>query len=275
MNRRMLLAGSAASLMAPSALAAEDRVAVASPIMIGTSYASESPLMGEVRRLCVWLPASYGKGEAKYPVLYLLDGGLDEDFHHISGLANISGSYGVTREFIVVGIESGPRRRRDMTFPSSLPDDVKAIPANGGSARLRRYLAEEVIPWAERKYRASGERVVMGESLAGLFVVETLLKQPDLFSAYIAIDPSLWWNGGSLARDRSLPGWTALTPRRRVFVAMSSQGPTAEAGLLTEGMSGVVDYTWWPMPNQTHASIYHPAATDAFRVIFAPPPAAG
>ena len=31
-------------------------------------------------------------------------------------------------------------------------------------------------------------------ALAGLFVVETLFLQPDLFDTYIALDPSLWWN---------------------------------------------------------------------------------
>ena len=39
----------------------------------------------------------------------------------------------------------------------------------------------------------------MGESLAGLFVMETFLLEQDLFDTYIAIDPSLWWNNQKLA----------------------------------------------------------------------------
>jgi predicted alpha/beta superfamily hydrolase len=112
----------------------------------------------------------------------------------------------------------------------------------------------------------------MGESLAGLFAIETLLKQPDMFSAYIAVDPSLWWSGGSLVRERLLPGWRAQHPKRRVFVAMSSQGPTAEGEALRAGLAASTELDYRVMADETHASVYHPAATDAFRVIFAPPP---
>ena len=41
----------------------------------------------------------------------------------------------------------------------------------------------------------------MGESLAGLFVVETFFLEPELFDTYIAIDPSLWWNNQKLVED--------------------------------------------------------------------------
>lgn len=270
MNRRALLGTAAAALF--GAAAWRTAPLTGAPIVIGRSYTLQSAILGETRRMNVFLPATYGEGQARYPVLYLLDGGEQEDFLHIAGLAQISGAYGVTREFIVVGIESGPQRRRHMTFPSNLPEDVKAIPANGGAEVFRRFVTEEVRAWVEGQFRVTGERVLMGESLAGLFVVETLLRQPDAFAAYIAVDPSLWWNGGSLARDRSQPGWKALSPRRRVFVAMSNQGPASDAAHLTEGMSEAADYTYWPMPEQTHASVYHPAATDALRAIFAPPP---
>lgn len=42
----------------------------------------------------------------------------------------------------------------------------------------------------------------MGESLAGLFIVETLLAEPVLFDHYVALDPSVWWNGGALVGPR-------------------------------------------------------------------------
>jgi len=270
MNRRMLLAGAAVIFATPASAQADGGM----PIVTGQSFQIASNVLGEARKLNVWLPGTYGEGQQRYPVLYLLDGGEQEDFHHISGLANISGAYGVTREFIVVGVESGRERRHHMTFLSTLPDDVKAIPLNGGAAEFRRYLAENVIPWVEANFRTSPERVVMGESLAGLFVVETLLRQPGLFEGYIAIDPSLWWDGGSLVRQRDLPGWTEMRPRRRVFLALSNQGPEAEVRALADGLGGTTALTFRPMPEETHGSIYHPAATYAVRALFAPPPPA-
>jgi len=271
MDRRTLMVAGAATLLTAGAWRAAD-APKGDPIVVGHSFRLEDGAFPAPTTVNVWLPSSYGEGDRRYPVLYLLDGGVNEDFHHISGLARISGDYGVTREFIVVGIESGATRRRDMTFPSNLADDLKAIPVNGGSGEFRRLIAERVIPWTETRFRTSSERVVMGESLAGLFVLETLLKQPELFTGYIAVDPSLWWNGGSLVRALDLPGWKLTGRQRRLWLTVSSQGSAAEAQAIADGLKDGVDVTFVPMPEETHASIYHPAATRAFRSMFAQPP---
>ena len=52
------------------------------------------------------------------------------------------------------------------------------------------------------RWRVSGERAIVGESLAGLFIVETFLLEPGLFQRYIALSPSVWWNGGELCAPR-------------------------------------------------------------------------
>ena len=273
MDRRSLLAAlAAAGLVSAPALAA-DESPEGRPIVIGASHMLRSSVLGEDRRINVWLPAGYAEGAARFPVLYLIDGGEAEDFHHITGLASISGAYGVTREFIVIGVESGPRRRFHMTPPSQDADDLKAIPVNGGAAEYRRFLATEVIPWVDRRYRTSSERVLMGESLGGLFTVDTLLRQPELFTGYIAIDPSLWWGRGALVREAGLPGWRRQSPPRDVFVVMSSQGPRTEGELLRKGLETSAALNYRLMDDETHASIYHPAATRAFRALVAPPPA--
>src|SRR5690606_19133266 len=81
------------------------------PITIGTSYALPSAIYGGTREINVWLPPGYAEGEQTYPVLYLLDGGtVWQDFHHISGLAQLGTVNGTTRDVIVVGIASVDRR---------------------------------------------------------------------------------------------------------------------------------------------------------------------
>jgi len=69
---------------------------------------------------------------------------------------------------------------------------------------------------------------------------------------------------------RRLPGWRAQQPPRRVFVALSSQGPRPEGEVLRKGLetSAALDYRL--MDDETHASIYHPAATKGLRALFAP-----
>lgn len=63
-----------------------------------------------------------------------------------------------------------------------------------------RFLRDELMPEVRRRYRTTGETAIVGESLAGLFAVEAFFLEPDLFDTCIAIDPSLWWNGGALVR---------------------------------------------------------------------------
>ena len=41
---------------------------------------------------------------------------------------------------------------------------------------------------------------VVGESLAGLFILETFFEEPQLFGTYIALSPTLWWNAQALVR---------------------------------------------------------------------------
>ncbi|CDD70721.1 putative uncharacterized protein [Sutterella sp. CAG:397] len=41
----------------------------------------------------------------------------------------------------------------------------------------------------------------MGHSFGGLFALHTMAERPELFDAWVAADPSLWWDGGVLVRS--------------------------------------------------------------------------
>src|SRR5690606_15019238 len=115
----------------------------------------------------------------RLPVLYMPDGGIHEDFLHIAGLVQISSLNGTMRPFLLVGIEN-TERRRDLTGPTENEEDRQIAPRVGGSAAFRAFLRDELRPAIEAAYRTTGETALIGESLAGLFVVETLLLEPDL-----------------------------------------------------------------------------------------------
>jgi predicted alpha/beta superfamily hydrolase len=183
---------------------------------------------------------------------------------------------GTMRELIVVGIE-GTDRKRDFTYPSSDPVDRKEVPTHGGSAAFRQFLASELVPWVEARYRTSGETGIIGESLAGLFIVETLLETPELFDAYIAISPSLWWDRRSLIaaapsrlRAKSLAG-------KRVYLSVANEGAAMGVDGLADALRAAsprgLDWRFEPLVTETHATVYHPAAMRALRLLFAPPPA--
>jgi predicted alpha/beta superfamily hydrolase len=103
---------------------------------------------------------------------------------------------------VLVGIEN-TQRRRDLTGPTQNEEDKKIAPHVGGSAAFRKFLRDELMPDVKARYRTTDETAIVGESLAGLFVIETFLLEPDLFDTYIAIDPSLWWNDSALVKSAS------------------------------------------------------------------------
>ena len=122
-------------------------------------------------------------------------GGIDEDFPHVVNAVESLVRQGKVRPVIVVGIPN-TQRRRDLTGPTEVASDRAIAPKVGGSAAFRQFIREELIPEIDRRYKTTAERGIIGESLAGLFVVETFLEEPSLFTHYVALDPSLWWNKG-------------------------------------------------------------------------------
>jgi predicted alpha/beta superfamily hydrolase len=269
-----ILAGMAALLPAP-ALAQDQKAGhpASSPLAIGETFTLDSGVLGETRRINVFMPTVYGiPPEGPVPVLYMPDGGIDEDFLHVAGLLQVSVSNGTVRPFLLVGIEN-TQRRRDLTGPTEDPEDRKIAPVVGGSAAFRRFIRTELIPAVRARYRTTGESAIIGESLAGLFVVETLLIEPDLFDTYIAFDPSLWWNNGALVNGAAERLSTAAG--RSLYLASSDE---PEIVTLTQRLARVLgehapaELGWHleAMPEETHGTIYHPAALKAFRRIFRP-----
>lgn len=272
-------AAAATAQQAPSAPAqpAGERV---QPLIMGEIHTIASRVMGSDRRVVVRLPAGYATDTARrYNVVYVIDGGPGQDFPHLAGLAQSAEVNGTFEPFILVGIET-VRRRSEITPPST---DLAAYEAElgarpGGSAQFRRFIAGEIKPWTEGRYRTSGHDAVIGESLAGLFVVETLFEQPDLFDDYIAVSPSLWWENMKYGREaadrlRRLPAG-----QRRLYLTLADEGYRHEQGvnLLVAGLEAAAprQLQWLYVPqgdNETHASIYHGAALDAFRAFYGLP----
>src|SRR5688500_10211402 len=269
--RRHLIA--TAFVLAVARMAAAQEIGPVTPLTIGESFTMESKVLGETRRINVYRPPSWDEAEgAARPVLYMPDGGIAEDFLHVAGVMQVSTGNGTMRPFLLVGVEN-TQRRRDMTGPTTNAEDRKIAPRVGGSAEFRKFFREELMPAINARYRTTGETAIVGESLAGLFVVETLVVEPALFDTYIAFDPSLWWNNAALARGLATaqPSWTSET----LFLAASADGDRGDAirtlvSALEHKKSAGLRWTFESMPGETHATIYHPAALKAFRTLFKP-----
>jgi predicted alpha/beta superfamily hydrolase len=283
--RRLLWCGLLLAL--PSAARAQ---AAPGLVTIGKVDSIWSPTLKEQRRFLVYTPPSYNDSTylpQKYPVLYLLDG--DAHFHSVTGLLQILGT-GVNGTFVVpemmVVAIPNTDRTRDLT-PSHVEKDSQGKPqpflkTSGGMPNFFRFLQTELIPRIDSTYRTAPYRVFVGHSLGGITTINAHYTIPEAFNAYVAIDPSLWYDNRLLLRQAkdvvSKPGLSG----RSLFVG---QANTMSADDTTENVhfasivrfnevvrsynkSGLrYDYKYYPADD--HGSVPMIAEYDALRFIFA------
>jgi len=260
----------AALFLLPGSLHAQTpaRSPPADPIPAHDSFTVESRALGEARLVNVHVPAAYRRfPSSKFPVLYMPDGGIDEDFPHVVHTVDSLAALDRIRPVIVVGIPN-TERRRDLTGPTSVASDNTIAPHVGGSAAFRRFITDELIPAVQQRYRATHERSLVGESLAGLFVVETFLEAPASFDHYVALDPSLWWNRGALVADAPARLTAMDRGPRTLYLASSNvediAQPTARlAELIRAHPPRALAWTYVPRPDLTHMTIFRAVGPSA------------
>lgn len=246
------------------------------PISIGETHKIASRSLAQERVVNVYLPADYATSGKRYPVLYLIDGGLDQDFLHVVGTSALGALWARSQSVIIVGIATQDRRR-ELTGQTRDEALLKQYPTAGHSAEFRAFIRDEVMPLVASHYRTNGETGVIGESLAGLFIVETFLTEPDLFDHYAAISPSLWWDNGRLAQSAAERLQTGSPKPHRFYLTIADEGDRMQtamdelvAALATNPREG---RTWCYVPHQqlTHATIYHSVSPEALQYLFPTP----
>jgi hypothetical protein len=186
----------------------------------------------------------------------------------------VSIANGTMRPFLLVGIEN-TQRRRDMTPVTDIAEDRAIAPVVGGAVPFRAFLRDELKPEIARRYRVGGESAIVGESLAGLFVLDTLVAEPALFDDWIAIDPALWWNDKALLKGLRTFLKTHPDLRGRLFVAASGEPTIASLtvwlpSILQDEAPKGLTWRYLPLPDETHGTVFHPAALRAFRALLSP-----
>lgn len=96
------------------------------PIPAHDSLIISSKFVKEDRVINVWTPPNYNKSTESFPVLYMPDVGIEEDFPHIPNtLAKLIKENKIP-PYILVGIEN-TERRRDLSKPTEIEYDLKYI----------------------------------------------------------------------------------------------------------------------------------------------------
>lgn len=262
---------------------AQIKGAESKPLTIGNIDQVYSKVLGENRTLNIYLPEGYNeKDSVKYPVIYVLDGSIDEDFIHIVGIVQYNTFPWVNQipKSIVVGI-ANVDRKRDFTSPTTFEIDKQHAPTGGGSAKFISFIENELQPYIEKTYKTSASKTLIGQSLAGLVATEILFTKPRLFNKYIIVSPSLWWNDGSLLKLNPEILQDSFNEQTDVYIGVGKEGLTpgldshvmeVDANLLADKIAQTksenVNVHFDYLPNENHATVTHPAVFNAFRILY-------
>lgn len=159
----------------------------------------DSPSLGMARRLTVYTPAGYGKGDKRYPVFYLLHGkGGDENAWPELGRAtqildNMIAS-GEAEPMIVV-MTNGNAAQQATPGESSLgfrqPTDNLPKTMDGSFERS----FPEIVEFIDNNYRTKADkkdRAIAGLSMGGFHSMQISKEYPDMFDFVGLFSAALW-----------------------------------------------------------------------------------
>lgn len=245
-------------------------------IFLGVVESISSIELKEKRKLNIYLPDNYSPDSAKtYPVIYLLDGSVNEDFIHIAGIVQFLTMIEKMPPSIVVGI-ANIDRRRDFTYPTTIQQDKKDFPTTGSSEKFIRFIKNELQPFIDKKYKTNDSKTIIGQSLGGLVATEILFKNPGLFNQYLIVSPSLWWDNESLLKQPvHLLG--SRKDSMQVYISAGNEGRQMEADViqLTAIINAIgnkqIRVKYMPLPNENHLTILHNSVYKGFEILFSNP----
>lgn len=251
-------------------------------IVIGQSLTVHSAVLDEDRKILIGLPEGYEQSTDPYAVLYLLDG--DGHFHHTTGTISFLAGNNKMPGLIVVGV-TNTDRNRDLTPPVTIDTAFQArMPTAGGADNFIRFMKDELIPYVDQHYRTAPYRILVGHSFGGLLAVHSFVNDPDLFNAYIAISPSLWYDNQSFFK----PAGTFLKERdslnQTFYMTMGNEGGYMLGGAMKlaalfeefneDHPRNKFDWKFEEMPQETHGSVPAKSTYNGLEFIykdFAPP----
>ncbi len=226
----------------------------------------QSVVLGQNRKLSIFLPEGYDTATVRFPVIYVLDGeGRDQ---HVVPTARFLFLSGKMPRAIIVGILNIDRNH------DFLPDSTKGTPTGGGADKFTSFFEKELIPYMDKNFRTESYKVLVGHSFGGLFAMHTLLMKPDLFDAYIAIDPSIWYKDLIVLKSAAKEFPAVKSWDRSLFITgregegMNEMGITPLDSLLKASAPKELNWKITAYADEDHGSVPFKSVYDGFRFLF-------
>lgn len=198
-------------------------------IAIGQRYSIQSKTLNEKRYYSVSLPTSYKNSpDKKYVVAYVLDGERSK-FLEVSGVAqSMHSAFNLKLqipELIIVSIENTDRTR-DFTPTNSLNyldrEDIAAFKSSGKANDFMNFIEKELMPEINKSFRTVPQSMIIGHSMGGLFALHCLIENPSLFSYYLLIDPSWFWDHNYIGKRGKEVLGKRTDLKARIYIALAN-----------------------------------------------------
>jgi uncharacterized protein len=167
--------------------------------------------------------------DRRYPVVYICD--AQWDFFLISGIYPTLLFDQKIEESILVGMAWGGKTSNYWVYrgidytPAPMAEHN---PGGGGAEKALAALKTEIIPWVESHVRADPRRrILTGSSYGGMFVLYTLLTEPELFCGYLAPTPTVLYADNYLPRLEASSAGTRRPARGRLFMTAGERESAA------------------------------------------------
>lgn len=191
-----------------------------SPFTTGFEATIPSKILSQQRKIWIHIPNSNGGNKIKdrghYPVVYVLDG--SENFNTVVSITEHMEESSLCPPMIVVGIVPIERLSELTTgTDKELPNVV------GNGDKFMSFVEKELIPYIDTNYPTTTYKTLIGHSLGGLTVINTLLHHPNLFNAYVSLEASLWWNNKKPVEEANTILPAGNYNRKTLFMAMANR----------------------------------------------------
>lgn len=234
---------------------------------------------GQSYQIYIALPQEYDAEISKsYPVIYVLDG--NAWFGVTTTITRMMAFGNELSDVIVVGIGYSTDsideilKFREMDFtPTQINENT------GGAEQFLRFLEKDLISYVDSNYRTKeDDRTLVGKSHGGLFALYSLFQAPGIFSRYVVISPTLWWDDRIIFEYEEAFAATHTDMPIDIFLAVGSEEPESKYRMISnlrelqtklEGRQNErIEIDMVVMENETHSSITAGAISKGIRTVF-------
>ena len=238
-------------------------------------YEMPPKMIPTVRKYWVSLPKDYDETTNRYPIIFLFDG--NEAYLRNLVLFDVDQltQYGKMPPCIIVGII---QRNRALDF-----GPLYAVKSNPNSDKVNGdkffdFLKQELLPELQKNYRTQDFKIGIGHSLGGLFLLNSLTKDPEFFNGIIAISPALEMNRDSTLFSNLQKTLKAKINKQTYFCWASGTVGINEVAfrpasivlnkLLADNVNPSFKYKYIDLPGKSHNATPLYSMLEAFDFLF-------